>query len=159
MKQSATSVVEQSLQRYRQLPDSSIAETLARLPGLAGERVNGRTSDISLRGFKEDFVGTTLNGREIISIGDNRGVEYDLYPSEIMTGATVYKSASGTLITQGIGGTVDLQTVRPLAAEESFNIGGIYEVSQAPADNPDFDNKGYRYSLSFVKNLPMIQLV
>ena len=33
------------------LPDSSIAETLARLPGLAGERVNGRTSGLSLRGL------------------------------------------------------------------------------------------------------------
>ncbi len=38
------------------LPDSSIAESLARLPGLSGERVGGRTSGISVRGFKEDFT-------------------------------------------------------------------------------------------------------
>ena len=93
------------------LPDSSIAESLARLPGLSGERVGGRTSGISVRGFKEDFTGTSLNGRELIGIGDNRGVEYDLYPAEIMTGATIYKTSDASLIVQGIGGTVDLQTV------------------------------------------------
>ena len=141
VKQDSTSIVEAiSAEDIGKLPDSSIAESLARLPGLAGERVNGRTSGISVRGFKEDFVGTSINGREAISIGDNRGVEYDLYPSG-MTGATIHKSASGTLLTQGIGGTVDLQTVRPLNAEETLTVTGIYEASQAPADNPDFDDK------------------
>ena len=152
IKQDATSIVDAiSAEDIGKLPDSSIAESLARLPGLAGERVNGRTSGISVRGFKEDFVGTSLNGREIIGIGDNRGIEYDLYPSEIMTGATIHKSASGTLLTQGIGGTVDLQTVRPLNAKETLTVTGIYEASQAPADNPDFDDTGHRYSLSFVE--------
>ena len=152
VKQDASSIVDAiSAEDIGKLPDSSIAESLARLPGLAGERVNGRTSGISVRGFKEDFVGTSLNGREIIGIGDNRGIEYDLYPSEIMTGATIHKSASGTLLTQGIGGTVDLQTVRPLNAKETLTVTGIYEASQAPADNPDFDDTGHRYSLSFVE--------
>src|SRR6056300_1336606 len=96
-KMDETSIVEAlSAEDIGKLPDTSIAESLARLPGLAGERVNGRTSGISVRGFKEDFVGTSLNGREVIGIGDNRGIEYDLYPSEIMTGATIHKSASGT---------------------------------------------------------------
>ncbi|WP_412971594.1 TonB-dependent receptor [Glaciecola sp. MF2-115] len=152
VKQESTSIVEAiSAEDIGKLPDSSIAESLARLPGLAGERVGGRTSGISVRGFKEDFVGTSLNGRELIGIGDNRGIEYDLYPSEIMTGATIHKSSNATLITQGLGGTVDLQTVRPLAASETLTVTGVYEAHQAPADNPDFDDKGYRYSLSFVE--------
>lgn len=133
------------------LPDSSIAESLARLPGMSGERVGGRTSGISVRGFKEDFTGTSLNGRELIGIGDNRGVEYDLYPSEIMTGATIYKTTDASLIVQGIGGTVDLQTVRPLSAKETFTINGNYEISGRQSDNPEFDNKGNRLSLSFVE--------
>lgn len=131
------------------LPDSSIAESLARLPGLAGERVNGRTSGISVRGFKEDFTGTSLNGRELIGIGDNRGVEYDLYPAEIMTGATVYKTASATLMTQGIGGTVDLRTLRPLEGENRFTANYTYEMNADSADNPDIDDTGSRYALGF----------
>jgi len=133
------------------LPDASIAESLARLPGLSGERVGGRTSGISVRGFKEDFTGTSLNGRELIGIGDNRGVEYDLYPAEIMTGATIYKTTDASLIVQGIGGTVDLQTVRPLAAQETLTVTGVYELGGNDSDNPEFDNTGNRFALSFVE--------
>jgi len=147
-----TSIVEAiSAEDIGKLPDSSIAESLARLPGMSGERVGGRTSGISIRGFKEDFTGTSLNGRELIGIGDNRGVEYDLYPSEIMTGATVYKTTDASLMVQGIGGTVDLQTVRPLQAQETFTVNGVYEISGRESDNPEFDNKGKRFSLSFVE--------
>ena len=124
---------------------------LARLPGLSGERVGGRTSGISVRGFKEDFTGTSLNGRELIGIDDNRGVEYDLYPAEIMTGATIYKTSDASLIVQGIGGTVDLQTVRPLAAQETLTVTGVYELGGNDSDNPEFDNSGNRFALSFVE--------
>lgn len=152
VKMDNTSIVEAiSAEDIGKLPDSSIAESLARLPGLAGERVGGRTSGISVRGFKEDFTGTSLNGRELIGIGDNRGVEYDLYPAEIMTGATIYKTSDATQMVQGIGGTVDLQTVRPLAAQETLTFTGAYEMGGNDSDNPEFDNTGKRYALSFVK--------
>ncbi len=152
VKQDNKSIVEAiSAEDIGKLPDSSIAESLARLPGLAGERVGGRTSGISVRGFKEDFTGTSLNGRELIGIGDNRGVEYDLYPSEIMTGATIYKTADAALTTQGIGGTVDLQTVRPLSAKRTLTVNGSYEQAGNDSDNPEFDNTGKRFALSFVE--------
>jgi len=152
VKMENSSIVEAiSAEDIGKLPDSSIAESLARLPGMSGERVGGRTSGISVRGFKEDFTGTSLNGRELIGIGDNRGVEYDLYPSEIMTGATIYKTSDAALMVQGIGGTVDLQTVRPLQAQETLTINGNYGISGRESDNPEFDNKGHRLSLSFVE--------
>lgn len=98
LKMENTSIVEAiSAEDIGKLPDSSIAESLSRLPGLAGERRGGRVSGISVRGFKEDFVGTTMNGRELLGIGDNRGVEYDLYPSEIMAGAVINKTSEAKL--------------------------------------------------------------
>ena len=152
VKMDNSSIVEAiSAEDIGKLPDSSIAESLARLPGMAGERVGGRTSGISVRGFKEDFTGTSLNGRELIGIGDNRGVEYDLYPAEIMTGATIYKTTDATLLVQGIGGTVDLQTVRPLSAQETLTLTGVLERGGNDSDNPEFDADGHRYALSFVE--------
>jgi len=149
-KMESTSVVEAiSAEDIGKLPDSSIAESLARLPGLAGERRGGRVSGISVRGFKEDFVGTTLNGRELLGIGDNRGVEYDLYPSEIMAGAVVNKTADAKLTTTGIGGTVDLRTARPLDVNESITVNAIYEVNGQASDNPEFGDTGHRYALGF----------
>src|SRR5690606_32749460 len=131
------------------LPDTSIAESLARLPGLAGNRVDGRTTGISVRGFSEDYVATTLNGREILGIGDNRGVEYDLYPSEIIAGAVVYKTPDASLVNQGLGGIVDLQTIRPLNRERVIGINGSYEMNGLKSSNLDFDDNCHRLAFTY----------
>src|SRR5205807_1895646 len=74
------------------LSDPSVAESISRLTGLAGQRVNGRVQDISIRGFSGDYVTTLLNGREQASTGDNRAVEFDQYPSEVVQSVMVYKA-------------------------------------------------------------------
>ena len=116
IKQENTSIVEAiSAEDIGKLPDSSIAESIARLPGLAAQRVAGRASTISIRGLAGDFSTTLLNGREQVSSGDNRSVEFDQYPSELVSQVLVYKTPDAQLIGQGLSGTVDLKTVRPLA--------------------------------------------
>ena len=150
IKMDNTSIVEAlSAEDIGKLPDTSIAESIARLPGLAGERRNGRTSGISVRGFNENYVGTTLNGRELLGMGDNRGVEFDLYPTEIVSNILVYKTPEAGLMTQGIGGTVDIQTVSPLSAQRTVAINGSYEKNQQDAGNPDFEDNGHRLSWSW----------
>src|SRR5690606_542091 len=119
------------------------------LPGLAGNRVDGRTTGISVRGFNENYVATTLNGREILGIGDNRGVEYDLYPSEIIAGAVVYKTPDASVVNQGLGGIVDLQTIRPLDRERIISINGSYEINELESANPDFDDHGHRLAFTY----------
>lgn len=96
------------------LPDASIGESIARLPGVTSQRLNGRSNNISIRGFGPDFSQTTLNGREQTSTGDNRVVEFDQYPSEIVSQVVVYKSPTASLVGQGLVGTIDIRTVRPL---------------------------------------------
>lgn len=100
------------------LPDVSIAESISRLPGIAAQNVDGRAQVISIRGMSPDFAGTLLNGREQTSTGVNRGVEFDQYPAELMSSVVVYKTPDGTLLGQGISGTVDMRTVRPLDIAE-----------------------------------------
>ena len=96
------------------LPDASIAESIARLPGLTSQRLSGRSNSISIRGFSPDFSTTLLNGREQTSTGDNRAVEYDQYPSEVVNSVLVYKTPMASIIGQGLSGTVDLRTIRPI---------------------------------------------
>ncbi len=97
------------------LPDVSVAESLARLPGLTGQRgPDGRTSVISIRGLSPAFAGNLLNGREIVSSNDGRAVEYDQFPSELIGSGTVYMTPNAALIGQGLSGTVDLQARKPL---------------------------------------------
>lgn len=151
MKMGSSSIVEAlSAEDIGKLPDTSIAESLARLPGLAGERRDGRTSGLAVRGFKEDYVGTTMNGRELLGMGDNRGVEYDLYPTEIVSGVMVYKSPDATHLTQGVGGIVDLRTASPLDAEETLTVNLNVEQNGMKSENPDFDDQGYRAAVSWI---------
>jgi len=149
-KRDNTSIIEAiSSEDIGKLPDPSIAESLARMPGVSGERRDGRTSGISVRGFNENYVGTTLNGRELLGMGDNRGVEYDLYPAEIVAGLVVYKTPDATQTTTGIGGIIDLRTRRPLDEQPFLVINGTYEQNGQKSANPDFDDNGYRASLSW----------
>lgn len=115
IKKDATSIVEAiSAEDIGKLPDVSIAESIARLPGVAAQRVAGRAQVISVRGLSPDFSTTLLNGRELVSTGDNRSVEFDQYPSELMAGVTLYKTPDAALVGQGLSGTLDMRTVRPL---------------------------------------------
>jgi iron complex outermembrane receptor protein len=150
-KREAPAIVQSvSAEDIGKLPESSIAESLARLPGVTGQRVNGRTSAISIRGFGQDFVAATMNGRELLGMGDNRGVEFDLYPAEIVARATVYKSPTATLLTQGVAGTVDLETIRPLDAPSTIALNGSYEMNDLDSLNPDMDDTGYRAAGTYV---------
>ncbi|WP_448246999.1 TonB-dependent receptor [Thalassotalea agariperforans] len=152
VKMSSNSIVEViSAEDIGKLPDTSIAESLSRLPGVTGERRGGRTSGISVRGFNENYVGTSLNGRELLGMGDNRGVEFDLYPTEFVSNIVVYKTPEAGIMTQGIGGTIDLQTVSPLNAESSMTFNANFEQNAKDAANPDYDNTGHRLSFNYVE--------
>ena len=151
IKKDATSIVEAvSAEDIGKLPDVSIAESIARLPGLAAQRVAGRAQVISVRGLSPDFATTLLNGRELVSTGDNRSVEFDQYPSELMAGVTVYKTPDAALVGQGLSGTLDMRTVRPLDYENSvLSISGrLQRNSLGSAANADAD--GNRFNVSYI---------
>lgn len=151
VKQDATSVVEViSAEDIGKLPDVSIAESLARLPGLAAQRVAGRAQVISVRGLSPDFATTLLNGREVVSTGDNRSVEFDQYPSELVNGVTVYKTPDAALVGQGLSGTIDMQTARPLSfPDRVIAVSGRYQKSSL-GEAAGVDEFGNRFSASYI---------
>ena len=152
VKQNSNSIVEAiSAEDIGKLPDNSIAESLARLPGLAAQRIGGRESTVSLRGFNGDFSGTLLNGREQVSTGDNRGIEFDQYPSELLSGVIVYKTPDASLVGQGIAGTIAMQSVRPLDYNKRvFQVGARGEALSNSSLNANTDSKGYRINASYI---------
>ncbi|MBV6807090.1 TonB-dependent receptor [Xanthomonas euvesicatoria] len=151
VKRDSTSIVEAiSAEDIGRLPDVSIAESLARLPGLAAQRVAGRAQVISVRGLSPDFSTTLLNGREVVSTGDNRSVEFDQYPSELVSGVTVYKTPDAGLVGQGLSGTVDMQTARPLSYNERvIAIGGRYQRNSL-GKAANVDPYGNRFNVSYI---------
>ncbi|MXO84509.1 TonB-dependent receptor [Altererythrobacter aurantiacus] len=133
------------------LPDDSIGESIARLPGVTSQRLNGRANVIAIRGLGPDFSQTLLNGREQTSTGDNRAVEFDQYPSEVVNQVVVYKTPSASLVGQGLVGTIDVRTIRPLEARESvFAIGAKGSYADLGKLNAGSEEFGYRVNATYV---------
>ena len=151
-KRTSTSVVEAVYaEDIGKLPDVSIAEALARLPGLTSQRVDGRSQTIDVRGLGPDFSVALFNGREQVTTGDNRGVEFDQYPSELLGSVVVYKTPDASIIGQGLAGTVDMRTIRPLDVDEQvMSLSARYERNDDSALNPDGSNDGYRASAIYI---------
>lgn len=151
-KRQASSIVEAvSAEDIGKLPDTSIAESIARLPGLTSQRAEGRASAISLRGTDPGFTTALLNGREQVSTGDNRSVEFDQYPSELMSSVVVYKTPDSQLAAQGLAGTIDMRTIRPLSYGQravALNLRG--EQNSNDDLGADADDQGYRASFSYI---------
>ncbi len=132
------------------LPDNGIGESIARLPGLAAQRSFGRATILSIRGFGPDFSVTTLNGREQTTTNDSRAVEFDQFPSEILNQVVVYKTPSADMVSQGMVGTIDLRTIRPLdAGKRILAVGarGSYIDQKLQPDSKEF---GYRAYATYV---------
>jgi iron complex outermembrane receptor protein len=151
-KKKADQIVESvSAEDIGKLPDASIGEAIARLPGLTSQRLSGRADVISIRGFGPDFSTTLLNGREQTSTGDNRAVEYDQYPAEVINQVNVYKTPLASVVGQGIAGTVDLRTIRPIeAGRRIISVGGRVVYPDLGKLNPDAKKYGYRVNGVYV---------
>lgn len=132
------------------LPDNGIGESIARLPGLAAQRAQGRANIISIRGFGPDFSTTTLNGREQTTTNDSRAVEFDQFPSEILNQVVVYKTPAANLTSGGLVGTIDLRTIRPLAAGKRVLAVGARGSYIDHKLQPDSNDTGYRFYGTYV---------
>jgi len=151
-KRAADTVTEQvSADDLGSLPDVSIADALTRLPGVSAIRTGGKASEINIRGLSGIFVHTTLNGREQVSTSGSRSVEFAQYPSELISGATVYKSQKASLIEGGVAGTVDLKTASPLSnrLKHSFTVNGRGMFNDRADEVYDATETGNRISFSY----------
>jgi iron complex outermembrane recepter protein len=133
VKADAGSIVEAiSAEDIGKLPDTSIAESISRLPGITSQRAEGRAS---------------------VSTGDNRSVEFDQYPSELINQVVVYKTPDAQLVGQGLAGTIDLRTVRPLDYGRQavvVNLRGERNSHSSGDLGADYDDTGYRASFSYI---------
>lgn len=137
------------------LPDVSIADSLSRLPGVTSVRTGGQASELNIRGMSGDFVFATMNGREQVSTSTGpiagRKIEFDVYPSELISQAAVYKSPKASLIEGGVAGSIELTTVNPLknTQEHSFNMGVRGSSNSRTSEVEDAIDLGHRFNASY----------
>lgn len=103
-------------------PDSNIAESVNRIPGISLNRdANGEGIQVAIRGLSTSFTKILLNdapislasGGVIDSSNSNREVDLNVFPGELFTQISVTKSARAEILEGGAAGTVNLRTHRP----------------------------------------------
>lgn len=152
VKKSSDNIVEAvSSEDLGKLPDNSIAESIARLPGVTAQRnrTTGKASDVSVRGLAPDFNGGLLNGREQATAGDARGASFDQFPSELLSSVLVYKTPDAALLGQGLASTIDMRTVRPLDYKNRV-ISANYRKQRTGVSTGQDEGDGDRKSFSYV---------
>jgi len=152
VKKNADGIVEAiSAEDIGKLPDTTIAESLARLPGLTAQRDRtGNATNISIRGLGPDFNGYLLNGREQTSTGDSRAVDLSVYPAELIASATVYKTSDAAVAAAGLAGTIDQRLIDPLSMPgRVLSIQGV-KTSTGRGKGLPTPGRGTRYSLAYI---------
>ncbi len=127
------------------LPDNNVAESLQRVSGVTIERNRGEGRFVTVRGFGPKFNAVTVNGRTLATDNNGREFSFDVLPSEIISGADVYKSPQANINGASIGATVDVRTLHPLDGKRGFKFagaaGGMYS-ELADTYNPEFSAVG-----------------
>lgn len=96
-------------------PDQNLAESLQRITGVSIDRSGGEGKQITVRGFGPDFNTVLVNGRQVASENENRAFNFDTVSADLVNSINVYKTATATQQSGGIGSTINITTARPLA--------------------------------------------
>jgi hypothetical protein len=74
-------------------PDANIGDALKRIPGITMQNDQGEARNIIIRGMAPQLNSVTLNGERLPSAeGDNRNVQMDLIPSDMIQTIEVNKA-------------------------------------------------------------------
>ena len=92
-------------------PDANIGDALKRIPGITIQNDQGEARNIVVRGLTAQLNSVTLNGERIPSAeGDNRNIQLDLIPSDLIQTIQVNKAVLPDMDADAIGGSVNLVT-------------------------------------------------
>ncbi len=116
IKRTATGVVDAiSAEDIGKFPDSNVAASLQRLPGVSIQRsgARGEPTGITVRGFGGDFNTTLYDGRRISTATGGRQIDFSTVGSDFIGQLSVLKTPDVTLASSSIGATVDIQFPKP----------------------------------------------
>ncbi len=113
------------------LPDLSVAEALARVPGVVVQRFDLSDNNAGdfpspegggnlIRGLT--LVKTEFNGRDAFSASGGRSLDFGTIPPELIGAVDVYKQTTADRVEGGIGGGINLRTLEPFDRPDGFAV-------------------------------------
>ncbi len=127
-------------------PDTNLAESVQRVPGVAIDRVGGEGRQISIRGLSPEFSRVRINGMEALTttsatdgVGTNRtrAFDFNVFASELFNQIAVRKTSSAEVDEGSLGATIDLFTARPLDFEGFKFVSSYQQGYNELADKTD----------------------
>ncbi|MEO1436686.1 MAG: TonB-dependent receptor plug domain-containing protein, partial [Bacteroidota bacterium] len=98
-------------------PDANIGDAIKRVSGITIQADQGEARNIIVRGLAPQLNSVTLNGDRIPSAeGDNRNIQLDLIPADMVQTIEVNKAVTPDMEGDAIGGSVNLIT-RPAPSD------------------------------------------
>ncbi|ASK30255.1 TonB-dependent receptor [Chryseobacterium sp. T16E-39] len=141
MKRNSNTITEVlSADAIGKLPDRNAADAVQRMQGVSIERDMGEGRFVAVRGTPVQWTASTLNGNRMPSAsGDNanRGVQMDIFPSELIQNVRLSKALTPDLDGDAIGGNVDFMT-KTSPNKETLAIStstGYVNMSRSPTFN------------------------
>jgi len=150
IKREAPGVVDAiSAEDIGKFPDTNLAESLQRIPGVSINRTNGEGSQVTVRGFGPTYNLVTLNGRQLataaVSVvggdqnsdgaqGTSRSFDFSNLATEGVRTLEVYKTGRAAVPSGGIGATINVVSRRPLddgktGLNGSIGAKAVYDTS------------------------------
>lgn len=130
-------------------PDTNLAESIQRVPGVTIDRNNNEGSRVTVRGFGPEFNMVLLNGRSMPGSltsgqsGGTRSFDFENVSSDGITGITVYKTGRADVPSGGIGSTINITTARP------FDYNTLKAAFQAKATDDTSSKVGAKVTPEF----------
>lgn len=131
-------------------PDNSVGDTLERIAGVSADRFKGNANELSVRGLGPTLSFATFNGREVSTAGGDRSVAFQQFPSELVNGVLVYKTQQADFLEGGVGGIIELRSIKPLDYGKR-RIQAEFRGDFQPKGDDVYqdDGLGYRANLSY----------
>lgn len=100
-----------STDQIGKFPDANIGDAVKRIPGITMQIDQGEARNIIIRGLSPQLNSVTLNGSRIPSAeGDNRNIQMDLIPADMIQSIQVNKAVTPDMDADALGGSVNLIT-------------------------------------------------
>ncbi len=124
-----------SADQVGRFPDANIGDAMKRIPGITMQNDQGEARNIIIRGMAPQLNSVTVNGERVPSAeGDNRRVQMDLIPADMIQTIEVNKAVTPDMDADAIGGSVNLVTRAPSAGlrVSGTGAGGYNFLSEKP---------------------------
>ncbi|HSX51983.1 MAG TPA: TonB-dependent receptor [Cellvibrio sp.] len=142
VKRDAGSVVDAiSAEDIGKLPDTTIADSLQRVPGVQIRRSAGEGAQVNVRGMPQ--VSVLLNGEQYLSASSITTTQPELtdIPAELLSRVDVIKSSQASTLAAGVAGTIDMQSRRPFDLTDGWTFAGSAEGSQGSYTDDETGHK------------------